>query len=158
MKRAREIRLKATLIKETPAHLFSCEFCKILKNIYFRKQFHQQLFLYIARIIYQPGDKFACTQFITHSFDLCQKQKKCFWLQIAYENFFFLSQPEHAYANLRLMLNPLSVNPTKWSNALKQFVGNFPKNCLSVFDHFVRLALKGLKYVLKIEYFVTVII
>ena len=62
---------------------------------------------------------------------------------------FFLSQPEHAYANLRLMLNPLSVNPTKWSNALKEFVGNFPTNCLSVFDHFVRLALKGLKYVLK---------
>ena len=61
----------------------------------------------------------------------------------------FFSQPEHAYANLRLILNPLSVNPTKWSNALKQFVGNFPTNCLSVFDHFVRLALQGLKYVLK---------
>ena len=33
---------------------------------------------------------------------------------------------------------------TKWSNALKQFVGNLPTNCLSVFDHFVGLALKGL--------------
>ena len=42
------------------------------------------------------------------------------------------------------MLTPLSVNPTKWSNAPKQFVGNLPKNCLSVFDHFVKLALKGL--------------
>ena len=42
------------------------------------------------------------------------------------------------------MLTPLSVNPTKWSNPLKQFVGNLPKNCLSVFDHFVKLALKGL--------------
>ena len=65
---------------------------------------------------------------------------------------FFLSQPEHAYANLRLMLNPLSVNPTKWSNALKEFVGNFPTNCLSVFDHFVRLALRvnlELKLLLK---------
>ena len=29
---------------------------------------------------------------------------------------------------------------------LKQFVGNLSTNCLSVFDHFVRLALKGLKY------------
>ena len=37
-------------------------------------------------------------------------------------------------------LNPLSANPTKWSNTLKQFVGN----CLSVFDHFEKLALKGL--------------
>ena len=42
-------------------------------------------------------------------------------------------------------LNPLSVNPAKWSNTLKKFVGNFPTNCLSVFDHFVGLALKGLK-------------
>ena len=38
------------------------------------------------------------------------------------------------------MLNPLSTNPTKWSNTLKQF----PTNYLSVFDHFVGLALKGL--------------
>ena len=42
------------------------------------------------------------------------------------------------------ILNPLSANFTKWSNALKQFVGNLPTNYLSVFDHFVRLALKGL--------------
>ena len=41
-------------------------------------------------------------------------------------------------------LNPLSVNPTKWSNTFKQFVGNLPTNCLSVFDHFMGLALKGL--------------
>ena len=40
--------------------------------------------------------------------------------------------------------NPLSANITKWSNALKQFVGNLPTNCLSVFDHFVGVALKGL--------------
>ena len=37
-------------------------------------------------------------------------------------------------------LNPLSANPTKWSNTL------LPTNCLSVFDHFVGLALEGLKY------------
>ena len=42
------------------------------------------------------------------------------------------------------MLNPLSTNPTKWSNTLKQFVGNLPTNCLSVFDHFEKLTLKGL--------------
>ena len=39
---------------------------------------------------------------------------------------------------------PLSDNPTKWSNTLKQFVGKLPMNCLCVFDHFVGLALKGL--------------
>ena len=40
--------------------------------------------------------------------------------------------------------NPLSANPTKWSNTLKQFLGSLPTNCFSVFDHFVGLALKGL--------------
>ena len=43
-----------------------------------------------------------------------------------------------------MSLNPLSANPTKWSNKLKQFVGSLPANCLNVFDHFVKLALKGL--------------
>ena len=41
--------------------------------------------------------------------------------------------------------NPLSANPAKWSNTLKQFIGKLPTNCLSVFDRFVGLALKGLK-------------
>ena len=41
-------------------------------------------------------------------------------------------------------LHPLSANPTKWSNTLKLFVGNLPTNWLSVFDHFVKLVLKGL--------------
>ena len=43
-------------------------------------------------------------------------------------------------------VSPLSTNFRKWSNALKQFVGKLPTNCLSVFGHFVGLALKGLKY------------
>ena len=42
-----------------------------------------------------------------------------------------------------LEINPLSANPTKWSNTLKQLVGKLATNCLSVFDHFVKLALKG---------------
>ena len=37
--------------------------------------------------------------------------------------------------------NSLRANPTKWSNTLKQFVGKMPTNFLSVFDHFVGLAL-----------------
>ena len=50
------------------------------------------------------------------------------------------------------LLNPLSTNPTKWSNTLKQFVGNLPTNCLSVFDHFVGLPFKELNF-LKTERF-----
>ena len=41
-------------------------------------------------------------------------------------------------------IKPLSVNPTKWSNTLKQFIDKLSTNCLSVFGHFVKLALKGL--------------
>ena len=43
-------------------------------------------------------------------------------------------------------LNPLSANPTKWPNTLKQFVGKLPTNCLNLFGHFVNLVLKGLKF------------
>ena len=41
-------------------------------------------------------------------------------------------------------VKPSSANTQKWSNTLKQFVGKLPTDCLSVFDHFVMLALKGL--------------
>ena len=42
------------------------------------------------------------------------------------------------------IINPLSTNPIKWSNTLKQFVSILPTNCLSVFEHFLKLAFKGL--------------
>ena len=56
------------------------------------------------------------------------------------------------------LLNLLSANITKWSNTLKQFVGNLPTNFLSVFDHFGILALKGLRTLMffcdmKLEFF-----
>ena len=51
---------------------------------------------------------------------------------------------EYSYSG-GIIVNPLSANPTKWSNTLKQFVGKLPTNCLSVFDYFVGLELKGLK-------------
>ena len=51
----------------------------------------------------------------------------------------------HCHSDIN-KLNPLSANPRKWSNTLKQFVGNLPTNCLSVFDHFVILVLKGLNF------------
>ena len=42
------------------------------------------------------------------------------------------------------LFNPLNANPEKWSNTLKQIVGNLPTIYLSVFDDFMNLALKGL--------------
>ena len=47
---------------------------------------------------------------------------------------------------LLFLINPFSANFTKWSNTLKQFVGSLPTNCLSVFDYFWGLALKGLTF------------
>ena len=51
------------------------------------------------------------------------------------------------FFSLHILIRPISTNPIKWSNTLKQFVCNFPTNCLSVFDHFVKLVLKWLKHV-----------
>ena len=48
-------------------------------------------------------------------------------------------------------LNSLDANPTKWSNTLKQFVGNLRTNCLSVLDYFAILALKALKGVMVLQ-------
>ena len=42
------------------------------------------------------------------------------------------------------IVNPLSAKFIKWSNTLKQIVGKLPTICLSVFDHFSGLVLKGL--------------
>ena len=53
-------------------------------------------------------------------------------------------------ADFNRSINPLSANPSKWSNTLKQFVAKLPTNCLSVFDHFVGLALKGLIRIYKV--------
>ena len=36
---------------------------------------------------------------------------------------------------MNMLINSFSASPTKWSNTFKQFVGNLPMNCLSVFDH-----------------------
>ena len=44
-------------------------------------------------------------------------------------------------------LNPLSAKPAKGKNTFKQFVSKLPTNCLSVFDHFVALAFKGLRFI-----------
>ena len=47
---------------------------------------------------------------------------------------------------IQKVVNPLNANPTKWSNILKQLLGNLPTNCLIVFHNFVGLVLKGLSW------------
>ena len=50
----------------------------------------------------------------------------------------------HVQVNF-VFVNPLSANPSKLSNTLKQLVGKLPTNCLSVFERFVGLTLKRLQ-------------
>ena len=52
-------------------------------------------------------------------------------------------------------INPLRAKFMKWSNTLKQIVGKLPTICLSVFDDFSGLALKGLSQFVTFWYFVT---
>ena len=49
-----------------------------------------------------------------------------------------------SYTKISFEPNPFSANPTTWSNALKQIVGDLTTNGLTVFDHFVRLVFKRL--------------
>ena len=66
----------------------------------------------------------------------------CFLPFCSPQQTFFNQIPEKFSTDLRSSVNAsnnlLSANPTKWSNTLKKFVGN----SLSMFDHFVGLALK----------------
>ena len=50
-----------------------------------------------------------------------------------------------------LIVNLLSADFTKWPKTLKQFIGKLPMNCLSVFGHFVGLALTWLIIVFLIS-------
>ena len=52
------------------------------------------------------------------------------------------------------IVNPLSAKFIKWSNTLKQIVGKLPTICLSVFDHFSGLALKGLSVIIVCKNFI----
>ena len=54
-------------------------------------------------------------------------------------------------AYLFFIYQPFKRQPTKWSNTLKQLVGNSSANCLSVFDHFVGLTLKGLNIMAPVK-------
>ena len=71
--------------------------------------------------------------FMNYHKELHLRRSSCLTSDSHYKHFRFAEQN----------LNPLSANPTKWSNTLKQFVGNLPTNCLSVFDILWGWRLKG---------------
>ena len=59
-------------------------------------------------------------------------------------NLCFIHEFSEFSCSVQKLFNPLSAKFIKWSNTLKQIVGNLPTICLSVFDHFSGLAFKGL--------------
>ena len=103
-------------------------------HIHWIKRSRQNLFMLcyvIKRLSRKCKAKEALSNLINHFTKI--------WLSIP----FSLLQ---LHCKLNGFLNPFSANFTKWSNTLKQFVGNLLTNCLSVFDHFVGLVLKGLRH------------
>ena len=52
---------------------------------------------------------------------------------------------------------PLNTDPVKWVNTLQHFVGKSRQIVLNVSDHFVGLALKGLRYEKKTDEVATVV-
>ena len=48
----------------------------------------------------------------------------------------------HQTGSLLFICNFLGASPTKWSNTLKQFVGNSRQSCQSLFSHFVCVVLE----------------
>ena len=75
-------------------------------------------------------------------FDQISDNKRDIYL---YEKLYTKLLAQAVNKNTKFMFNPLNANPEKWSKTLKQIVGNLPTICLSVFDHFMNLALKGLR-------------
>ena len=79
-----------------------------------------------------------------HFFDVCSNLKDLSsWISIYSKIYSSFKHFKLQYMHIEI--NPFSANFTKWSNTLKQFIGNLPTNYLSMFDDFVFLALKGLR-------------
>ena len=73
---------------------------------------------------------------------MCQPKCNVVWTR-RYLNLYQYVKIE-SMLNVFWETNPLSAKFIKWSNTLKQIVSKLPTICLSVFDHFSGLALKGL--------------
>ena len=56
-----------------------------------------------------------------------------------------LNHEQHQTSRTRLVFNPLKRQPRKMVKHTQTIRRQFPDELLSVFDHFVRLALKGLR-------------
>ena len=104
--------------------LISCKVCYSIDCI---KSFIPESFIPFTYSMLLKDFRYVCAEglYIRSDFLLSLNVRK------------FIQSSKSATSVLHSDFNPISANPTKWSNTLKQ--------CLSVFGHFVGLALKGLK-------------
>ena len=110
---------------ETPTQMLSCKICEIYKNTFFEEhlrtaasQCYCVCMYFLKR--FPANGRFLFRTTTSLIFQVVEKWSiGCRWA------------------------DSLSANPTKWSKTLKKFVGKLPTNCLSVFEDFVGLALKG---------------
>ena len=89
---------------------------------------------------YRKGISFEKTFFWWNNINYDKGKNWIYWKYFS----FLKNQTFNRVGGKCLLLTLLSTNPTNWSNTLKLFVGNLTTNCLCVFDHFVKSALKGL--------------
>ena len=116
-------------------------FCKIFANFFIDWRWHGSVSVYLVQLVKYQSLLQPWAFNISFS-SSCQKAN-------LHERFHTILKALVTFHNHTSDIhvpgiNPLSANPLKWSNALKQFVGNLPTNFLSVFDHLMKLAFKGL--------------
>ena len=95
------------------------------------------------------------SKFTTHEMHpLCYVHMKVHYPKIVYSKFESAALEGCVVILVSFNFNPLRANLTIWPNTLKKFVAILPTHCLSVFDHFVGLALKGLRSVSNMLLFI----
>ena len=120
-----------TLLKKTLAQVFSCEFCKISKNNFFTEHVWATAskVYFILRVRGLPPTNQTLILLICLVSVLTL-------LLILFNSFQYLLQNNGKHQPFKRQHHKMIKH--------KQFVGSLPINCLSVLDHFVRFALKGL--------------
>ena len=103
-------------------------------------------FLLGQYIVYELNTRYPGSRFVTFRMLLTAYDRALLQKQLRNKSRSPFPQ-KNFYIYVWQGLKPLSASLTKWLNTPEQFVGNLVTNCLSMFEHFVGLALKGLKYV-----------
>ena len=133
---------QSLFLKKLQAQVFSCEFYEIFKNTFFTEHIRATASKHFTLVISLHKKSFFSVNVTKFAilFIFCALFGMKIWIKV-FKNGPSERQP---LKNLKVflsrykihqwrrsgvfVLNPLSANPTKWSNTLKQFFGKFPTN------------------------------